>query len=108
MNGLWLFGIQSFQQPAELLLGYLPGFFTGSGPLKAPVLKTLVQKTESVTFIVDCFDPVCASAAEQEQCIAVRIKLKVILNDINQTIQLLPHICISCTDIDFFNMREIA
>lgn len=57
---------------------------------------------------MDCFDPVCASAAEQEQRIAIRIHLKVVLNDIKQTIQLLPHIGISCTDINFFDMREIA
>ena len=57
---------------------------------------------------MDCFDPVCPPAAKQKQCIAVWVQLKVILNDIYQAIQLLPHISIAGTDIDFFDMGEIA
>ena len=57
---------------------------------------------------MDCLDPVCPPAAEQEQGIAIRIKVKAVLNDICQPIELLPHICISSTDIDIFHMGDIS
>jgi hypothetical protein len=53
---------------------------------------------------MDSFDAVCASATEQEQCVAVWIQLKVILNDIDQAIQLFAHVGVSCTDIDPIDM----
>ena len=41
---------------------------------------------------MDCLDPLRTFPAEKEQRIAVRIKLKAVLDEINQTVQLFPHI----------------
>ena len=54
---------------------------------------------------MNCFDPVCFSPTKKENCIAIRIKFKVILNDIKQSTQLLPHIGIPGTDINMINMQ---
>ena len=42
--------------------------------LEAAVFVALIEKTETVPFIVDCLDPVRPFPAEEEQGIAVRIK----------------------------------
>ena len=54
------------------------------------------------------FDPVTASAAEKEQGIAVRVKLKAVLDDIHQTVQLFSHICVPGAQIDLFHPGEVT
>ena len=108
LNRFWLFRIQSFQEPAELLFGYLFCFFTGPGPLEASAFVSFVQKAEPISFIVNRLDSVCPSSAEQEQRIAVWIKFEIVLDDIHQSIQLFPHICVPSTDIDVLHMGEIS
>ena len=78
------------------------------GHLEGSILQTLIQKDKSVPFPQQSLDAVTATAAEQEQGIAVRIKVKAVLNDIHQPIELLPHIGISSTDIDIFHMGDIS
>ena len=75
-------------------MGDLSGFFARTRPLEAAVFVAFIEKTETVPFIVDCLDPVSTFPAEKEQGIAVRIKPETVLDDIDQTVQLFPHICI--------------
>lgn len=56
---------------------------------------------------MDRFDPVSPLSAEQEQRIAVWVQFEVILDDIKQPIQLLPHISVAASDIDFLHMGDI-
>lgn len=56
---------------------------------------------------MDRFDPVSPLSAEQEQRIAVWVQFEVILDDIKQPIQLLPHIGAAASDIDFLHMGDI-
>ena len=73
-------------------MGDSSGFFACARPLEATVFVALIEKTETVPFLVDCLDPVHPFPAEEEQGIAVRIKPEAVLDDIDQTIQLFPHI----------------
>ena len=73
-------------------MGDLSGFFARTRPFQAAVFVALIEKAEAVPFIVDCLDPVRTFPAEKEQGIAVRIKPEAVLYDIDQTIQLFPHI----------------
>lgn len=66
LNRFWLFWVQAFQKPPQLLSGYLSCFIIRPRPLKPPAFVPFVQKAETIPFIVDCFDPVGPSAAEQE------------------------------------------
>lgn len=56
---------------------------------------------------MDRFDPVSPLSAEQEQRIAVWVQFEIILDDIKQPIQLLPHIGAAASDIDFLHMGDI-
>lgn len=89
-------------------MGDLSGFFTCARPLETAVFITLIEKTEAVSFIMNRFDPVRPFPAEKEQGIAVRIKLKAVLDDIDQTVQLFPHICVPGAYIDLIYPGEIA
>lgn len=73
-------------------MGDLSGFFARARPLEAAIFVALIEKAEDVPFIVDRFDPVRPFPAEEEQGIAVRIKPEAVLDDIDQTIQMFPHI----------------
>ena len=53
---------------------------------------------------MNSFDPVSFLPAKKENCIIIRIKFKVILDDIKQSIQLFSHIGIPGTDINMINM----
>lgn len=57
---------------------------------------------------MDCLDPVCSPAAEQEQGITVWIKSETVLDDIHQPIKLFPHIRVPGTDIDILHMGDIT
>lgn len=57
---------------------------------------------------MDCLDPVCPSAAEQEQRITVWIEFKAVLDEIHQPIELLPHIGVAGADIDVLHMGNIS
>ena len=81
-------------------MGDLSGFFACARPLEAAVFVALIEKAETVPFIVDCLDPVCPFPAEEEQGIAVRINTEAVLYDIDQTIQLFPHIRVPSAQID--------
>ena len=89
-------------------MGDLSGFFACARPLEAAVFVALIEKAETVPFIVDCLDPVRPFPAEKEQGIAVRIKPEAVLDDIDQTIQLFPHIRVPGAYIDFFYPGEVA
>ena len=65
-------------------------------------------QAETVSFIVDCLDPVRTFSAEEEQGIAVRIKLKAVLDDIDQTVQLFSHIGVPGAQTDLFHPGEVA
>ena len=56
---------------------------------------------------MDCFDPVSPLSTEQELGIAVRIQFEVVLDDIQQAIELLPHSGGAASDIDFLHMGKI-
>ena len=89
-------------------MGDLSGFFTCAWPLETAVFVALIEKAESVPLIVDCLDPVRTFSAEKKQGIAVRIKLKAVLDDIYQTVQLFSHIRVSGAQIDFFHPGEVS
>lgn len=57
---------------------------------------------------MDGLDPVRTFPAEEEQGIAVRIKPEAVLDDIDQTIQLFPHIRVPGAYIDLFHPGEVA
>jgi len=57
---------------------------------------------------VDGLDPVRMFPTEEKQGIAVRIKLETVLDDIDQTIQLFPHIRVPGAYIDLFHPGEVA
>ena len=57
---------------------------------------------------MDCFDPVSPLSTEQELGIAVRILFDVVLDDIQQAIELLPHIGVAASDINFLHMGKIS
>ena len=44
----------------------------------------------------------------KEQGIAVRVKLKAVLDDIHQTVQLFSHICVPGAQIDLFHPGEVT
>ena len=73
------FQCESFHQVFELFPSYFPDFFCITGPLE-PVLagQPFYDHTYAVTIKNYPFDPVCFSAAEQEQC-ALFIKIKPML-----------------------------
>ncbi len=89
-------------------MGDLSGFFTCARPLETAVFVALIEKAESIPLIVDCLDPVSTFSAEKKQGIAVRIKLKAVLDNIYQAVQLFSHIRVSGTQIDFFHPGEIS
>ena len=89
-------------------MGDLSGFFACARPLEAAVFVAFIEKTETVPFIVDCLDPVRTFSTEEEQGIAVRIKPEAVLDDIDQTIQLFPHIRVPGAYIDLFHPGEVA
>ena len=89
-------------------MGDLSGFFACARPLEAAVFVALIEKAETISFIVDGPDSVRTFPAEEEQGIAVRIKPEAVLDDIDQTIQLFPHIRVPGAYIDFFYPGEVA
>ena len=66
------------------------------------------SKAEAVSFIMDCLDPVRTFSAEKEQGVAVRVKLKAVLDDIHQAVQLFSHIGVPGAQIDLFYPGEVA
>ena len=50
---------------------------------------------EAIFIPVQSFDPVCASAAEQKHCIAIRVQLKLFLHSCCQPVYAPPEICIA-------------
>ena len=89
-------------------MGDLSGFFTRARPLETAVFVALIEKAEAVSFIMDCLDPVRTFPAEKEQGVAVRVKLKAVLDDIHQTVQLFSHICVPGAQIDLFHPGEVT
>lgn len=89
-------------------MGDLSGFFTCARSLQTAVFVALIEKAEAVSFIMDCLDPVRPFSAEKEQGIAVRIKLKAVLDDINQTVRLFPHIRVPGAYIYLFYPGDVA
>ena len=89
-------------------MGDLSGFFARARPLEAAVFVALIEKAEAVPFIVDCLDPVRPFPAEKKQGIAVRIELEAVLDDIDQTVKLYPHIRVPGAQIDLFHPGEIS
>ena len=89
-------------------MGDLSGFFARPWPFQAPVFVAFIEKAETISFIVDGLDPVRTFPAEEEQGIAVRIKLETMLDDIDQTIQLFPHIRVPGAYINLFYPGEVA
>ena len=73
-------------------MGDLSGFFTCARPLETAVFIALIERAETVSFIMDCLDPVRPFPAEKEQGIAVRVKPEAVLDDIDQTVQLFSHV----------------
>lgn len=53
-------------------------------------------------------DPVSTFSAEEEQRIAVRIKLKAVLDDIYQAVQLFSHIRVPGAQVDLFHPGEVS
>ena len=89
-------------------MGDLSGFFTRARPLETAVFVALIEKAEAVSFIMDCLDPVRTFPAEKEQGVAVRVKLKAVLDDMQQAVQLFYHICVPGAQIDLFYPGEVA
>lgn len=77
---LWLFRIQAFHEPAVLLRCQQFGFCFTARPLEAAGLQALVQQQKSTALPVQCFNPVPASATEQEQRVSERVQLELLLN----------------------------
>lgn len=79
-----------------------------SWAIKAAAFKSFIQKAESIALVMDRLNAVRPPAAEQKQCIAAWIQLKVVPDDIDQTVQLFSHFCISSADVGFFNTENVT
>lgn len=96
---LWLFHVQPFHQPAILLRGQQTGFRLTARLLETAGLQTLVQQQKAILFPLQGFDPVPASAAEQEQCVGERVQVKLLLYNACQAINSPPEVGESAGDI---------
>ena len=84
--GFRLIHAQALHEPAVLLRSEGSGFAFFPGPLERTGLQPLVQQDKAVTFPVQCFNSVPASAAEQEQRIGERIQIELLLDKRSQPI----------------------
>ena len=104
---LWLFYIQAFHEPAVLLRCQQSGFLLTARPLEIAGLQALVQQQKSIALPVQCFDPVPASAAEQEQRIGEWIQLELLLDYAGQTIDSPSEIGVATGNIDLVSSGKI-
>ena len=105
--GLWLIHAQALHEPAVLLGSKCPGLTFISGPLEAARLQPLVQQNESIPLPVQGLDPVPSSAAEEEQGVAERIQLHLLLDQGGQTVDPTAQIRAAALDEDVVSTTEI-
>ena len=104
---LWLFHIQAFHEPAVLLRCQQFGFCFTARPLEAAGLQALVQQQKSIALPVQCFNPVPASATEQEQRVSERVQLELLLNHAGQPIDSPSEIGVAAGNIDLVGSGKI-
>ena len=90
----WLLYAQSFHQPAILLWCQSLDFVLRPWPLKAALLQPFIQQQKSVSFPVQCLQPVPFPSAEQKHHPLKRIHLILALHDASQSIYSPPHVCV--------------
>jgi len=105
---LWLVYTQALHEPAVLLRSQASRFTFLPGPLESTRLQSFVQQDKSVTFPVQCFDPVPSSAAEEEQCVGEGIQLELLLNKRRQSVYPTAQICVAASDIHPFRAGEVG
>ena len=99
---------QSAHQPLILFHTHLPKFFRSAGPLMSSVLKSLVQKKESISFPQKSFDSIRFSSAEQKQASFIKwIQLIMILYFICQSVYSASQIRISAGNVYFLETARI-
>ena len=93
---------ESFHQPTVLLLRQFTNLLLTARPLVGPPgIQTFIQEHEAVTFLIQRFDSISTSAAEQEKGIIKWTQLKVVFHQLCQTIDLLAHIGVTTGHIYF-------
>ena len=105
---LGLIHTQTLHEPAVLLRCQCPGLAFLPGPLEAASLQPLVQQNKSVALPVQCLDPVPSSAAEEEQCVAKRVQVELLLNKRRQAVYPAAQICVTAGNIHPVRTVEIA
>lgn len=105
---LGLIHTQTLHEPAVLLRCQCPGFAFLPGPLEAASLQPLVQQDKSVALPVQCLDPVPSSAAEEEQCVAERIQVELLLDKNSQSVYPSAKICVTAGNIHPVRTSKIA
>ena len=97
---LRLFNAESFHQPAVLLWRQFPGLGFRAWPLEVSRLQALVQQEKTVTFPVQCFHTVSASAAEEEEGVGEWIQLELLLNNAGQAVNPTSEVCVAAGNVD--------
>ena len=104
----WLLYAQSFHQPAILLWCQSLDFVLRSWPLKAALLQPFVQQQKSVSFPVQCLQPVPFPSAEQKHHPLKRVHLILALHDAGKSIYPSPQIRVSAGNIHRIAAVEIV
>ena len=106
--GFGLVYAQSLHKPAILLRRKNARFAFFPRPLERSGLQTLIQQDKSITFPVQCFNSVPASAAEEEQCIGERIQIELLLDQRSQPIYSTTEVCVTAGNIHPVGTGEVC
>lgn len=96
---LRLLDLQPFHQPAEGLRVELSQLLCVSRPLEPAIVQPLIQQYIAIAGIIQGFDPICSSSAEQEQTLLIQFCSILPHHDLRQTVYAAAYVRISARDI---------
>ena len=110
LDRLWLFNVQSAEQPVQLPPGNCLSFWTLPWPTIASLcnIQSLVKEHISIRFTEQDLDPVTPFTAEKEQGWLIRIHGKFVPDNAAETIDRFAHVCCATYDIDVVRHGDIA
>lgn len=92
---------EPFQKPAQLLAGEQPHFFSIARPLELSIIQPFRAEHKSRLVKVQSLERISFSAAEQVQCICIRIHLVSVADNGHKAVEAAPHIRAPGDDINF-------
>ncbi|KAI4446686.1 hypothetical protein C823_001204 [Eubacterium plexicaudatum ASF492] len=92
---------ESFRKPAQLLAGEQPDFFRIARPLELSIIQSFRAEHKSRLVKVQSLERISFSAAEQVQCICIRIHLVSVADKGHKAVEAAPHIRAPGDDINF-------